>query len=105
MKTKKQANKSKRKIMLKKKEDIQGCLIWKRQSGLVNLKWKLKDKQKNKKGKENIVKKKEDIQGGLIWKRQSGIVNLKWKLKNKQKNKKRKGKYKERGYTRRFDLI
>jgi hypothetical protein len=44
--------------MLKKKEDIQGGLIWKRQSGLVNLKWKLKDKQKNKKGKENIVKKK-----------------------------------------------
>jgi len=57
MKTKKQANKSKRKIMLKKKEDIQGGLIWKRQSGLVNLKWKLKNKQKNKKGKENIVKK------------------------------------------------
>jgi hypothetical protein len=43
--------------MLKKKEDIQGGLIWKRQSGLVNLKWKLKNKQKNKKGKENIVKK------------------------------------------------
>jgi hypothetical protein len=26
-------------------------LIWKRQSGIVNLKWKLKNKQKNKKRK------------------------------------------------------